>query len=81
MDKELSHEERVRDFMRECREERPEEYKQVCEKYPVQSRLRKLVVYRREQCVGLLGHSPSRIPLAVAEKNDMEPMYSNSEQE
>ena len=57
----LTHEERVRDFMKECKEQRPEEYQDVCEKYPVQSRLRKLVVYRREHTVGLLGLSPSRI--------------------
>lgn len=77
----LTHEERVRDFMQKCREERPEDYEHVCKKYPVQSRLRKLVVYRREQTVGLLGLAPSRISLAVAEKNDMEPIFSGSEQE
>ena len=76
-----SHEERVRDFMKQCKAERPEEYEQVCEKYPVQSRVRKLIVYRREQTVGLLGLSPSRISLAVAEKHSMEPIYSGSEQE
>lgn len=80
-DDDKTHEERVRDFMRECREQRPEEYDDVCEKYPVQSWLRRRAVYKREQTVGLLGLSPSRISLAVAERNDMEPLFSNSEQE
>jgi hypothetical protein len=80
MDDTRTHEERVRDFLNECKEDDCEQFKEVCEKYPVQSRLRKRIIRHREVTVGLLGLSPSRIPISVAERNDMETLFMNDEE-
>lgn len=81
MNDNLSHEERVHAFLKECKENDREGFEKVCDKYPVQSRLRKSVVRKREITVGLLGLSPSRISPAVAQQNDMETIFVNDESE
>lgn len=78
---ELTHEERVHKFLTECKQNNAENYQKVCDKYPVQSRLRKAVVRKREITVGLLGLSPSRISPAVAQQNDMETIFVSDESE
>jgi hypothetical protein len=80
MDDTRTHEERVRDFLNECKEDDCENFKEVCDRYPVQSRLRKRIIRNREVTVGLLGLSPSRIPISVAERNDMETLFMNDEE-
>lgn len=76
-----NHEQLVYDFMKKCKEENPKTYDEVCREYPVQSRLRKRTIRKREITVGLLGLSPSRISPAVAQQNDMETIYVNEESE
>ena len=79
MDK--AHEERVREFMKQCREERPQEVAEAIHKYPVQSSARKHIIRNREITVGLLGLQASRISLPTAEKYDLETIYMMDEKE
>lgn len=79
MDK--AHEERVRAFMKQCREEDPKRVADVCDKYPVQSSARKHIIRNREITVGLLGLQRSRISNTTAGRYDLESIYMDQENE
>lgn len=76
-----NHEQQVEAFLQSCREEDEDHYKQVCDKYPVQTRERTRLVRKREITVGLLGLSPSRISLGTATRNDLESIYQDEGRE
>lgn len=74
----LEHEKAVQAFFELSESSDPERYKEVCQKYPVQTPLRRQVIRRRELNVGLLGLSASRISMHTASRYDLESLYQDS---
>ena len=75
------HNQRVRDFFEQKKQEDPEFYEKVASKYPMITHRRINNVRRREITAGLLGLMPARIDLSTAILYDVEAEAPASEDE
>jgi hypothetical protein len=66
-------------FLRKCREDDPQRYADVCDKYPTISGRQQRRINQREIPVGLLGVQPAFIHPRTAEKYGVESVYADDE--
>ena len=60
------HENAVRAFFKECREDREDEVNEVFKKYPTITSRKRRNIRRSERNVGLLGLQPANLPIGLA---------------
>lgn len=66
------HEQAVYDFLKNAAREQPILFRELSDRYPILSGNRIRRLRKREQCVGLIGLQPVRLPTDILSQHDLD---------